>query len=244
MSNEKPTNDRPHDDALAALHGLGKADSAAGTPAPEETAEDAAYEVQETIELAEETEPAPSASGFVGMLSKTPNPQDDPSPSRPVNPSQSSRPTPQPSSEAHAAHAAPRAPGTDEIRMAREITRPAPSPLAARPGSRPSPRRKIPGWYHVAVPIMFTVSSLLLLIGFWAIGAVIAIIAGFDGYPLLSHAVDSGGYAITDDAGHPLLSSMSKAMAFTMLTALPVAISLVVMAVIMQRQVSKAAPKS
>jgi hypothetical protein len=244
MPNEKPTNDRPHDDALAALHGLGKADSAAGTPAPEETAEDAAYEVQETIELAEETEPGPSASGFVGMLSKAPMPQDDPSPTRPVNPSQSSRPTPQPSSEAHAAPASPRAAGTDEIRMAREITRPA-AVSPARPGSRPGARgRKIPGWYHVAVPIMFTVSSLLMIIGFWAVGAIIAIIAGFDGYPLLSHAVDSGGYPITDDAGHPLLSSMSKVMAFTMLIALPVAISLVVMAIIMQRQVSKAARKS
>jgi hypothetical protein len=244
MANEKSSNDpapRQHHDALAALQGLGSGEAHEDEAGAHDNHEPV-LEVEEVAEVAEASEPSPSASGFVGMLSKTPQANDDLVPVRPGGPTpQPVRPTPQPSSEIPLAAESPRAPGTEEIRMAREITLPAGGGVA-RPVGRPGSRvvRKVPGWYHVAVPIMFTISSLLLLIGFWAVAAVIAIMARAESFPLLSHAVDGEGYPLQDEAGRPSFSGMSKAMAFGMLIALPVALCLVAMAVTMKRHMAAA----
>ena len=230
MADENPTNDLPHDDALAALHGKHE---------PHEEHH------EEVAEVAEEHGASPS--GFVGILAKG-NPPEEPAPARPVPTTPSSRPKPQPRNETEPAAASPRTAGTEQIRMAKEIVMPTaeelvepePAPAPAAPVKKTQQRssgrkRKVPGWYHAAVPVMFTCSSFLLFIGFWALGAVGYIMFAAPKfredihYPLIrwdDNVGDIGG-----------ISAGSKMMAWFMLISLPVAISLIVMAIIMQKQI-------
>ncbi len=237
MSKGTPPNGS-HGDALAALHGLGDNEK----PAPKNT---------EPLELDGEAETdtssSASASGFVGMLAKGNPVSDEPTPTRPNAPSATgNRPTPQPQSSDNPSEKSPRMARTDEIRMAKEVTLPAsnaPSSYPARSGARPASRgpRKIPGWYHAAVPMMYTLCSFLTLISFWAIGAVVYIYGVNPNpqerpdirYPLLMFSENGGG---TDIPGYAF---GSKIIALIMLAAFPVALALCAMAIVMQRQITR-----
>ena len=233
---EKPAHD---DNALAALHGLGGAQE----PEAEEGHEETEHE---------EVNSSPAASGFVGMLAKGNPPSDEPATNgvRAGYPQQN-RPTPKPMNDAGQplSGANVRPTRTDEIRMAKEIIMPAKEGPAAEAGEaggavaapavavkKGTRGRKVPAWYPIAVPVMFTMCSILTMISFWALGAVIYMMTAHPDavsrYPLISwdeYLGDNGGF-----------TTGSKLMAGVMLVCLPVGIILAVMAIIMQRQVRKA----
>ena len=103
--------------------------------------------------------------------------------------------------------------------MAREID-PASEPMFARdPGE---PRRvkrqvkKAPGWYHGAVPVMYTLGSILILIGLWAVGALIYMAVktpaepGDVVYPLISWAFNPDGDGGAYTAGSKMMAMASR----------------------------------
>jgi len=100
---------------------------------------------------------------------------------------------------------------------------------------------KVPGWYHAAVPVMYTLGVMLILIGLWAIGALIfmAVKAPDDmgrvGYWLLAATENmvTGEYEYTKG---------SYLMAGVMLVSLPVALAMGMMAGIMQQQIRRSQP--
>lgn len=201
--------DRKNDDALSALHNM--------------------QNRQEPQEPAPESSGSLSASGFVGMLAKGQvggdNEPLDPNASDPMPPP-AARPIPRPVAPQHD-NAADDA-GPYAVHEAAEVHTPAPrqpTPQARRP------RRRVPGWYKPATPLMFTVGSLLFLVGTWAAAASIAIAVGAEKFPLLTVARDW-------DTDEPIgFTAGSKAMAFGMLLALPMAIALLGMGTLMARQV-------
>ncbi len=77
-----------------------------------------------------------------------------------------------------------------------------------------------------AIPIMYTVSSLLLLISFWSIGGVIAMMAGAHSYPLLDFDLDNNVFTQT-----------SKMMAIAMLLCLPISLAIGIMATVLGRKI-------
>jgi len=206
------------DDALAALHGLGASDEQEGQEGQEEHEEAEALEGGK--EVRDDGSANSSASGFVGMLAKQGEPEGGLSAVPPVK----------------------RASTRDEIRMAREI-QPGEMPVAmpiAAPAARGAKRAaQVPGWYHIAVPVMFTLGSLLILIGLWAAGALIYMALKTPaspadvGYPWISWEMDP-------DTEAGAFSQGSKIMAMSMLICLPVAIATGAMAAMMQKRIRAA----
>jgi len=210
-----------HADALAALHG-GQQDEQpkAQTPHDDEAIEVQAEEDHTPANSGAPTPGEASTSGLVSMLAKNEF-------------EKNARPTPKPGS-GQAAASGRVASRTDEIKMAKEIElKPvAPSkPASGVVGYQGQRRggRKVPGWYHTAIPIMFTVSSLLLLISLWAVGAVIAIMAKAESYPLLRYDDYAGAF-----------TRGSTVFAFVMLLCLPISLALIVSAIVMQRHIATA----
>jgi len=163
-----------------------------------------------------------SASGFVGMLAK---PQ--PIETEPLDPApRTSTPTamarPQPKAVGSSASARDINTGnTASIGEAREIQFHAPSSQAAAPKYR---KRRVPGWYKPAVPIMFTLGSLLMAIGFWAVGACVALIVPIKGYLFLDYNDDDNAF-----------TTLSKVFAVGMLLCLPVAGAMYFMGAVMRK---------
>jgi hypothetical protein len=211
-----PSPDRSADDTLAALHGLGSAE--------ESEHEEGEQEEELQLHESEDREDAgvsSAASGFVGMLAKQGAPD----------------------AAALTPHSSPARPNRDEIQMAREI------PLAeqdearrAFPPAGTAPRGKkpvqaVPGWYHGAVPVMFTLGALLLLIGVWAVGGLVYMgmqkpTEAQPGYLWIHTEPD----AETDE---PVYTAGSKMMATAMVVCVPVAIAMGIMGGMMQKKVSE-----
>jgi len=146
-----------------------------------------------------------SATGFVSMLAKR-----------------------QFDADALAATPGDEAARRDRLHMAREVTPPAAEPAApAEPVATPVPAA-VPGWYKVALPVALILAALLLGIGVWAIGAliymhnVVPMVPRDVHYPLIAWRLNvgpMGGY-----------TAASRVMAWAMLSCVPVAVLLVVMA--------------
>jgi hypothetical protein len=222
MSNENEK-EREHDDALNALHGIG------GGGAPDESeaeGEGTHAEPEKEGDDAAEGTPSPAASGFVGMLAKE----------GAGGAAGSGLDAGAPAGDKKDG-AIPRKATTDQIYMAREITptRPFPTATGAVGGAKRRVAKEAPGWYHAAVPVMYTLGSILLLIGFWAIGALVVMAvskpaAGGDvWYPFLAWSADIG-----DEGG---FTQGSRIMAWVMVLCLPVSAALWMMARVMQKHI-------
>jgi hypothetical protein len=124
----------------------------------------------------------------------------------------------------------------ERLHMAREIT-----PGGGQPATdesettTPGPGADTPRWYAIAVPISRVLALLLLVIGAWAVGALIYMhqvspLAAKDvHYPLIAWRFDVGplgGY-----------TPASRFMAWTMLLCLPVAALLLVMASLLRQRI-------
>ncbi len=218
-NNQNPADqDHPHEDALAALHGMQSAES------------------KNDHDPTAEMPSSPSSTGLVGMLSKgqlnsgavdvggsrsgfaAPMPRGKPQPKLPGDMNQGAK-----------------KPGKfDTIGVAKEVKLPeattqfstAPS-AASRSGGKPMRKiAKPPEWWGAAIPVMYTVSSMLLLISIWAVGACIAMMAGAKSFPLMEVDPDDGTFVST-----------SKMMAAAMLICLPVSIGIGVMAMILRGKI-------
>ncbi len=192
---------------------------------------------------------SPSASGFVGMLAK--GPAADPEFAGPAPPTELpplARPIPHASAAADSEfHPSP---GTGEIHEAREVrSSPPPAPRAPTPSEgRAKPRlRRPPFWYKPALPVMFTLSSILFVIGIWACGAVIVWATGpatyasseRPSYPLMDGGMQETRQPDPNGEGYLYrVTPLFKTTSLIMLLCLPVAISLFLMAILMSRQVS------
>jgi len=230
MSNTNDPNDKDReqtdDDTIKALHEFSDAEESEDLKELDEPEEGTADEELDATEGQEETEtsegtPSPAASGFVGMLAEQGKEGG-------LDASQS------PPATANGGDSA------DKIHIAKEIGA---VPSVVGGGVRTVRKgRPVPNWYHAAVPVMYTLGVMLILIGLWAIGALIfmAIKAPDDmgraGYWLLSTTEDvvTGEYTYTKG---------SYLMAGVMLVSLPVALAMGMMAGIMQQQIRRAAPK-
>ena len=229
--------DERHADALAALHGMQDAPS-----------DEAAHE--EAAVPAVESTSSPSSTGLVGMLAKGQVNQS----SVDLGGSKAGFPTPVPMGIPQPKVAGTKGPATkrpgkfDTIGVAKEIKMPArgqpatfspaggsrtPGQAGApgRPGSR-RPLKKPPDWWRAGIPIMITVASLLFFVSFWAVGAVVCMVAGMKGYPLLQpeFSMDDPDRFIGYDAS-------SKMMAIVMLLCLPVSFSLGIFAFILNGRI-------
>jgi hypothetical protein len=210
MSNTPKPNESQND-ALAALHGLHKSN------------EHDQHDDHEEHDIAPSPAESAQASGFVGMLAK------EGAGSAPDAGGSSGAPIPRGR--------------TDEIRMAREIeVAPRPAPAFTPPPTTVVRRKvaaKVPGWYHIAVPVMYTLGALLFLIGVWALGAVVYMLVHTPkdlhdiGYPWISGIMDLDTEVVT-------YASASKIMAGAMLVCLPVALAMAVMANIMRKRIATA----
>jgi hypothetical protein len=94
---------------------------------------------------------------------------------------------------------------------------------------RRGPVQAVPSWWKGALPVMFTLTGLLTLIGLWAVGAIIAMAANFQNYPLIEFNADDG-----------VFTSGSKMMAGAMVAALPIALIIGILALMMSRQIRRA----
>ena len=174
-----------------------------------------------------------SASGFVGMLAKPQPVETEPVETEPLDPAPRSsailsmaRPQPKALGGPEAAARGVNIGNTASIGQAREIQfHDASSQSPAAPKYR---KRHVPGWYRAAVPIMFTVGSLLMVPGFWAIGACVALAATLKGYPLMD--------LIEDENGVLAFTPLCKWAALGMLICLPVAVAMYIMGAVMRKQ--------
>ena len=133
------------------------------------------------------------------------------------------------------------APVSRQAEPTEEIGFATPAPRIVRRAIQPTAAR-VPKWYRVAVPIMFSIGSLLMIIGLWAAGAMIYMRTTTPTapdfvvqYPLIrwdENAGESGGYS--DD---------SKMMAVAMLACIPVAGLMGGMVMVMRRQMRSAGGK-
>jgi hypothetical protein len=149
-----------------------------------------------------------SATGFVSMLAKR-----------------------QFDADALAATPGDEAARRERLHMAREVFPKSPN----NPGNSPGiPETPLPRWYAIASPLSLVLAAVLLVIGIWAVGAIIymhqvAPLAAKDvHYPLLAWRFDlgpMGGY-----------TAASRFMAWTMLLCLPVAGMLLVMAHLLRQR--------
>lgn len=236
MANNPRSDDHQasHADALAALHGM--------QDAPSEGHE------RNSGDASPDPTNAPSSTGLVGMLAQGQLNQPGPdmgSPGRSGFHTAVPMGVPQPKTAGTKGPAAKRPGKFDTIGVAKEIIMPEapqesaagvaagvrPPPLSNGPAwrapARPARRiAKPPEWWKGAIPVMYTVSSLLILISFWAVGAVISMIAGFKSFPLLDF-----------DAEDNAFTGGSKLMAGVMLLCLPVAISIGILAIVLGRKI-------
>jgi hypothetical protein len=99
-------------------------------------------------------------------------------------------------------------------------------------------RRTLPRWYRVAAPLLFVLGGILMVIGLWAVGAMLYMnritpMGPEDvKYPLLRWSDDvgtSGGYA-----------PESRTMALAMLVCIPLAMLMAGMVVLLRRQMRPA----
>jgi len=196
---------------------------------------------------------SPSASGFVGMLAKGSLAEPDlpgPAPETALPPL--ARPNPHADAGAGSEYRA--ASSTSVIHEAREVHVPPPSPPPAPRTPTPAARagrrmRRAPFWYKPAIPVMFTVSSILFIIGLWACGAVLVWYTGHDTYPVSQPPAYPliGLEPARDPATYEEIvrvTPLFKTTSLIMLLSLPVGISMSIMAVIMSRQVAASRPRS
>jgi hypothetical protein len=128
----------------------------------------------------------------------------------------------------------PAARGRYSLEMARELSaeeRPAEAVQA------PQPRLKPRGWYYAAVPLAWVLTVLLLVIGAWAIGALVY--------------MDSVTPAAPEDVRYPLVSwnenigaaggytAGSRLMALAMTACLPVAVAVGAMGWMLRRRIAR-----
>ncbi len=196
---ERPKQQDGHDDALAALHGMGE--PAAASPAPNNG------------------EPPESATGFVAMLAKQP-PASGPAepPASAVNAAaasaleSSSAPIPSPNRPRREMEDLPMAKIIDPASMA------APTPYA-RPKKKPAQSEA----YKLLVPLLAVIGFMLLMIGFWALAAVLGVHV-----PLVPSP---------DDTGY------RSAMHFAdiMLICLPISLAMLILAFVMLTRANKLA---
>ena len=143
-----------------------------------------------------------------------------------------------------AAHEISNESGEYAIAPDNETLEPAASDFATQPDApapqyRSSPgkgqsRRRVPHWFHTAVPISFTVGALLLVIGIWALLAVLGWATGSamaPGFTPVIHGID----------GAPDKPGDSVVMPFVLLLSLPVGLALEVMGLIMLKQLRRQA---
>ena len=118
----------------------------------------------------------------------------------------------------------------DQIHEAKEI-RMHSATASARVATRPASASAVPGWYHAAIPIMFTLGSLLFLISIWA---VIASVCTF-------FKIESPFVTIPPppEEGEVVPLNFWTYIPYIMLLCLPVSLTLAVMAIIMKRQILK-----
>jgi hypothetical protein len=211
--------DHPHEDALAALHGMqsGESNDAQDQPA--------------------ENPSSPSSTGLVGMLSQgqlNPPPADIGS-SRSGFATPVPRGKPQPKLPGSASQVAKKPGKFDTIGVAKEVRLPDTTQsldtMSIPPAVSYRSQRKIPkppDWWRAAIPVMYTVSSLLLLVSLWAAGACIAMLATWKGYPLIEFDTDLDAF-----------TPASKVMAGVMLMCLPVSIAIGIMAIILGGKIKK-----
>jgi hypothetical protein len=119
----------------------------------------------------------------------------------------------------------------EEVPVRRQVR----APVRERERSQRRPARvaKVPSWYNAAIPIMFTLSAILLFIGLWAVGAVISIMGKMTGFPLVRWYIDP-------NTAENSVQFASAFMAYSMVMCLPIAVVLVVMAIIMGQKVKQA----
>ena len=237
MANENDTNDKNReqsdDDVLKALNEFSESDDSEIEEAEEE---EEATEEELNAKTAEaqdaEGTPSPAASGFVGMLAEQgKNAQLDASQTA--------------TSAANGGDAA-----ADKIHIAKEIgTVPPPhAPAAGQAagggmggGVRTVRKgRPAPGWYHAAVPVMYTLGALLILIGLWAVGALIFMAVKEPDEMRPVYWLLATDQNLEDGAFH--YTKGSWMMAWTMLLCLPVSLVLGMMAGIMQRMIRSSSP--
>lgn len=125
----------------------------------------------------------------------------------------------------------------EEVEEVVPVRRSARAPARGRERERPQRRSarvaKVPSWYNAAIPIMFTLSAILLFIGLWAVGAVISIMGKMTGFPLVRWYIDP-------NTAENSVQFASAFMAYSMVMCLPIAVVLVVMAIIMGQKVKQA----
>ncbi|MEI7766206.1 MAG: hypothetical protein WCJ97_02075 [Phycisphaerae bacterium] len=127
----------------------------------------------------------------------------------------------------------------EEVEEEVPVRRSTRAPARGRESERERPQRrsaravKVPSWYNAAIPIMFTLSAILLFIGLWAVGAVISIMGKMTGFPLVRWYVDP-------QTAENSVQFASAFMAYSMIMCLPIAVVLVVMAIIMGQKVKQA----
>ena len=200
---DRPKQKDGHDDALAALHGMGE--PAAADPPPTNG------------------EPPESATGFVAMLAKQ-------------QPAAGTNPAEPPASATNAAAASalesssapipsPNRPRREmeELPMAKIID---PASLATpTPYVRPKKKPAQSEAYKLLVPLLAVIGFMLLLIGFWALAAVLGVHV-----PLVPSP---------DDTGY------RSAMHFAdlMLICLPISLAMLVLAFVMLTRANKFAAK-
>ncbi|MCL2647870.1 MAG: hypothetical protein FWD61_12795 [Phycisphaerales bacterium] len=264
MSN---TNDKDRDpsdnDALKALREISESDESE-TEETEEGDEAQGTETEESAggeggELAQ----SPSASGFVGMLVEQGKDGEGKGLDAGSSPTQSASGGESSGGEGTGTTTSLQKSGggtTDKIYMAKEIGT-VPDAVPPAPGSAGGSQgagaaaggagvrtvrkgRPAPGWYHAAVPVMYTLGALLILIGLWAIGALIFMAVkapdelGHVAYPFLTpeRAPDNEDIWIYTQGSH--------IMAWMMLVCLPVSLAMGMMAGIMQQQIRRSTPKT
>ncbi|NNM86207.1 MAG: hypothetical protein HKL96_10690 [Phycisphaerales bacterium] len=196
---ERPKQKDGHDDALAALHGMGE--PAAANPAPNNG------------------EPPESATGFVAMLAQQPAASSAAEPpASAVNAAatsaleSSSAPIPSPNRPRREMEELPMAKIIDPASMA------APAPYV-RPKKKPAQSEA----YKLLVPLLAVIGFMLLMIGFWALAAVLGIHV-----PLVPSPDDSG---------------YRSAMHFAdiMLICLPISLAMLILAFVMLTRANKLA---
>ena len=194
---ERPKQQDGHDDALAALHGMGE--PAAANPAPSNG------------------EPPESATGFVAMLAKqTPASGATEPPASAANAAatsaleSSSAPIPSPNRPRREMEELPMAKIIDPASMA------APTPYV-RPKKKPAQSEA----YKLLVPLLAVIGFMLLMIGFWALAAVLGV------HVPLVPSPDDRGYR--------------SAMHFAdiMLICLPISLAMLILAFVMLTRANK-----
>ena len=125
----------------------------------------------------------------------------------------------------------------DPIREAREISM---TPIMpSRPRGR-GVKIRVPGWYHSVLPIMFTMATLLVLLSVWAVMGSVARIWKIDNMPLVPNLNTRQDFVDDEPVRVPVTNDINYYMPFVMLLTIPVAFSLVGMAIYMKRRIALA----